>query len=657
LRDTADGIIGLPLPSKNRIVQNIIRDYLPTAIATLIEPMWILINRLLCMLQPLEELQGSHSRACKSISLNYSSLPPQLTILKAARAGHLLLASVCAMALLANLLATALAGLLFQDTLPVSKPALFSPPYEAKFVSINGSAGPLVDRSPAMSQIEYSGAYQGSTGEAHFLASESNYTRNTSLPAWIDSDAMYLPFLYSEAVAPNSTRQYEAQTQFFSAKASCKPLEFGVDYQLRLWMHSSAKVFSIKVRDEEGKETTCYSNLTSSTTYMGIYLGAAGQKPSSQACRTGHNAAELLTTLGASFNATQHQQDTCMSTVVVGWMRKFQGGDCTEYYVPYPNGTMRAFNVPPSYWEDAHPNNTFLLSCQPKLTIGNATVLVDSAGILQQKAVHLSPRPDQSTQAQDPYFSTGVANFLAQSNRFIFRSLIPIGHNNSFAGEPLHYFINRAVGTTQLTDPVAPLPTWEDVEAPLNEAYTRLFAIWLGVNKDLLFERADNASSELLGSIITMEERILFRTPMFIISEAILALYILVAVILYFRRPVRYLPRMPMSIAAVISLFAASAAVRDLRGTEEYTAEEREQCLNDLDARYGYGSYVGGDGSVHVGIEKAPFVTAMETTRFEGSRVDKEIRRSEGKGEKERADVRYAAVEGTERPSSGVSDV
>jgi hypothetical protein len=57
--------------------------------------MWILINRLLCMLQPLEELQGSHSRACKSISLNYNSLPPQLTILKAARAGHLACNCTC----------------------------------------------------------------------------------------------------------------------------------------------------------------------------------------------------------------------------------------------------------------------------------------------------------------------------------------------------------------------------------------------------------------------------------------------------------------------------------------------------------------------------------------------------------------------------------
>ncbi|KAF2824129.1 hypothetical protein CC86DRAFT_408236 [Ophiobolus disseminans] len=103
---------GLPLPSTNNFAQNLIREYLPTAIATMIEPGWILINRLLCMLQPLEALQGSRS-ASKTISLNYNSLPPQLTIFRAIRAGHFTLASVCAMALLANLLATAFAGLLF----------------------------------------------------------------------------------------------------------------------------------------------------------------------------------------------------------------------------------------------------------------------------------------------------------------------------------------------------------------------------------------------------------------------------------------------------------------------------------------------------------------------------------------------------------------
>jgi hypothetical protein len=627
-------------------------QYLPTAIATLIEPIWILINRLLCMLQPLEELQRTSARASRSISLNYNSLPPQLTIIKAARAGHLLLALVCSMALLANLLATAFASLLFQDTLAISRPVSFSPPYNASFVHIDGSVGPPVSqRSTEISRSEYSGAYQGGTGEAHFLASESNYTRNTSLPGWSDKDAMYLPFFSSKTMAQNGAKLYQAQTKSFSAKANCKALVFGVDYELRLWVSSGgAEAFNVTIQDTDGKEIICYSKLNyGKGQTLGYNMGFRSRVPGYQSCRSGQNAAELLTTLGAGVNATQHQQETCGSTVVIGWMRTFQGGDCAKMVANYPS--------PPLGSEEAQPNNTFLMSCQPRLMIGNATIMVNSAGVLQSKATNVSHYSDISVQSQDAYVPTGVRSLMAQANLFIFRSLVPIAHNDTFASEMFHYFVNRAAGNVRLTDPNEPLPQWEDVEEPLNKAYTRLFAIWLSVNKDLLFVRSSNATTQVPGTIITMEERIVFRTSMFIISEIILSLYIIVAILVYYHRPARYLSRMPIDIASVISLFAASAAVKDLQGTSDFTAKEREEHLNDLDVRYGYGSYIGGDGSVHVGIEKVPFVTAMKTTRFEHSRVDKELRRRNRDGVKDRAGVQYSAVEDAERRPSGVSDM
>ena len=49
--------------------------------------------------------------------------------------------------------------------------------------------------------------------------------------------------------------------------------------------------------------------------------------------------------------------------------------------------------------------------------------------------------------------------------------------------------------------------------------------------------------------------------------------------------------------------------------------------MKSLGSRYGYGSYVGSDGSVHVGIKKTPFVRYMKEVTFVGSRVDKEMRK------------------------------
>ena len=77
----------------------------------------------------------------------------------------------------------------------------------------------------------------------------------------------------------------------------------------------------------------------------------------------------------------------------------------------------------------------------------------------------------------------------------------------------------------------------------------------------------------------------------------------------------------------------ASAAVEDMRGTADFTNKEREKHLQGLDCRYGYGSFVGRDGSAHVGIEKMPFVQRRKATTFEHSRAHLELLRRNRKKE------------------------
>lgn len=134
----------------------------------------------------------------------------------------------------------------------------------------------------------------------------------------------------------------------------------------------------------------------------------------------------------------------------------------------------------------------------------------------------------------------------------------------------------------------------------------------------------------IAGVIVTLEDRIFFTVSLFFISEIILGVYIIVSILVYIHRPGRYFARMPTSIAATIALFASSAAVKDLQGTAQMTNKERDGHLKDQ--RYRYGSYIGSDGSVHVGIEKMPFVQHMKEVEFEGTRVEKELRRRKAKG-------------------------
>lgn len=67
---------------------------------------------------------------------------------------------------------------------------------------------------------------------------------------------------------------------------------------------------------------------------------------------------------------------------------------------------------------------------------------------------------------------------------------------------------------------------------------------------------------------------------------------------------------MPTSIAAIIALFAAGSAVQDLEGTSLFSKKERRAHLRVLGHRYGYGKFLGFDGSIQVGIEKEPFLQA-----------------------------------------------
>jgi hypothetical protein len=615
--------------------------------------MWILINRLLCILQPLEELHRTHAPAAKSISLNYNSIPPQLTIVQAVRSGNLLLASVCGMVLLANVLAIAFAGLLFQDILPLSRPASFLPPFAATFVSINGSSGPPRNEKPTISAANYSGAYQGGTGEDQFLVAESNYTRNTSLPSWADKDAMYLPFFGHGFSDQTERHKYQARTKYFSAEPNCKPLVFNDDYHLQLltnatsddgeiFLRTRAMRFDIQIPDKHAKNVTCYPPVPES---FGAGLGLRSQMDVLKACRLGKLSAELVTTLTALLpNATQHEHDTCSSVVVLGWMR-------TTNQHCIPADVWSPSQESPTDLEQANAHNTFLLSCRPRLEVGDASVVVDSDGLLQEKAMDVVPEPDQNPQTLDKYSTNGVSNLIAQSNLFLFRLLESTYHNDSFASEYIHYFMNRAAGNLRLTNPSEPLPRFEDVEQPMRMAYKRHFAIWLGVNKELLFLPSSDAAANVTGTIITLEERLLFNTPLFIVSEVILSIYVIMSMVMYLRCPGRYLARMPTSIAAVIALFAASAAVKDLQGTSNMTSRERDKYLNDTGCIYGYGSYVGGDGSVHVGIEKVPFVRKMKETRFEHSRADREMRQRTARvGRKGNVGVRYKPLEGTDCP-------
>lgn len=74
------------------------------------------------------------------------------------------------------------------------------------------------------------------------------------------------------------------------------------------------------------------------------------------------------------------------------------------------------------------------------------------------------------------------------------------------------------------------------------------------------------------------------------------------------------------------------------------TNKERDKYLKDIDAQYGDESYVGGDGSVHISIEKVPFVTYTKQTTFVGCRFETEIGKHADRNKDVNATISYTAL-------------
>jgi hypothetical protein len=518
--------------------------------------------------------------------VNYSSLPPQLVVFKALRARHYVLAAVCTMALLANVLAIAFAGLFHHGIMEIRRPTIFQPPLGAMFISIDGGIGPASDMY--MGSNITSGAYRGGNGKDQFYVAESNYTNGTPLPPWTDNKFFYIPFMAGLSDEPTGKDRYEAEAIALGAELDCSVLELGSTFHVDL-----AKGVNITVTFGETKAectTPPYIVVTSS--------GPSTDSAEGPVCQRGDIALERAYTLEAkNANVSLAEKQICWETVVFGWLRDPEG-TCT-------NQTRKI--VP-----DA--NNSFFVQCRPRLVIGHERIEVDAEGRLSKEVTTL-PRTLESNETKSMFNDT-PSGLIGQSNRYIFQSTRPAWHNDSLATEYINYFASRMANNSRLLDPKQSLPTLADVQVPLSKAYSNLFAIWLGLNKEqLLVPRANGSANSSSGWIVVREERLFLSTALFAIAEGILAMYTVIAIVVYLRRPGAYLPRLPTSIASVIGLFAASGAVRDLRGTSRFESQERANHLEKLDARYGYGNYVGVDGMVHVGIEKTPFVRLRTETQ------------------------------------------
>lgn len=602
---------GIPLPSSNRFVRQMLENYVPTIIATLIEPVWVMLNRLLCALQPFEELRKGAATARRSIELNYVSMPPQLAIVKAIVERRFLLGAVCFMALLANLLAVAFGAMFNEATVSVAIAMNFTQVYQPLFKAIDGKAGP------------YGTTPKDGAGLDQVYITMSNLTTGTSMPVWTDDNSFYLPF--APAVTTDETRKYRATTRAFRASLQCRHLQQGSPDSWSLTIGSQSQTtwpatanLSVHISDSQFGVSSCVAENLAIVTQL-----------DDDQCPQGDTAMEIVTTMWAPGNSSLAEHDACRKLVVSGWFRSPAGDACMR---GSENGTSSQWNV--SVTDDG----ATVIACMPGLATQSVHVTVSPEGIVDSVDV-LSP-PDTDI---PKYFTGDPEQLILQANNFLINNgeeygVSPGGtwHNDSFSSNWNNYIMELIAGNDNTLNPRSRPPSSVEAVALFSAMYSKLFAIWLGIHHTEFLEQTAHTPIETVGEMLQEETRITISKPMFWIAIAILATYALVILAVYARRPDRFLPYLPTTIASIIALFAASRTVRSFIEYAHLSERERNMRLAECDLRFGYGTFVGTDHNIHTGIEQELFIT-REQARISGcasrtglSAFSKSLRPSKG---------------------------
>ncbi|KAK7954548.1 hypothetical protein PG988_015242 [Apiospora saccharicola] len=164
---------GLSLPIDSQLALGVLENYVPIVFATLVESLWVLLNRLLAAIQPFAELQRGHSPGHKSIDLSL--------------------------------------GALFNEL-----PVIEDEPVEISTLQI-----PTINNDSLTSLAEVYASPGGFTD--HFTIANVHWSTGSKLPPWLTEEYYFLPFDLDRMLGV-AAASYTARTYGVTTVPSCKPL-------------------------------------------------------------------------------------------------------------------------------------------------------------------------------------------------------------------------------------------------------------------------------------------------------------------------------------------------------------------------------------------------------------------------------------------------
>ncbi|KAK1718589.1 uncharacterized protein CLUP02_07930 [Colletotrichum lupini] len=580
---------GLIRPTTNFELLQILENYIPTLFATFLEPFWVLVNRLLCIIQPFKDLWSGRRSARGSIDAKYTSLPPQLVVWRAARSGHFVLVAICLLALLSNLLAVGLGGIFNELPISVNRTSRFQQRIKTTF------------NNDTVNSFDSHSTFYGNviSYEMHFYIAMNNITQGTALPPWVSKDYFFQPF----PIAPGEESRsdtYTARTRGFSTIPSC--IDAGTT---KSWGRAPVLNYTYK----RGGETVpgC------PTTYQPQKLDL--NKTTSSGEISGPSSAETVGVL-------KDDHTPCGIPLILSWSR-----------------TSEVQNR-----EDGEIDTWFAV-CTPEFTTSMFDVTVDPVGhVLHAKQVSKpSFTPDLPIQKNTTDTVTTYVNDLIEGFAFPW-------HNNTLSKDWMNYLIKIQPGYADILDPLT-IPNPKALIPVIERTYRQFYVIFLSLNLDFFDNYTQPVI--ITGTEHHIETRIFMDTAAFIISLSVLALNIVVAITLYGFTIKHFLPRMPTTIGSILAYLAPSRAVREYEWPDSAGSGDskdgprgrkngRGSGTGGIDKQaptFSFGRYVGDDGRAHVGIEVDPYVVPVKLSALRKGDTEPRtglLRRILGRGKKER---------------------
>lgn len=505
--------------------------------------------------------------ASMSILLEYTSVPPQLVFWRSLVARHWLLATVCAVTAVANVLTVGLSGLFeIRDS------------NQEISILLDQEVIPKFNTSPAMNLAS------GRVGQPLSVLL-ANLSENVPLPPWTSPEYYFIPFsLPSEEDA--SVLSYNVPTIGIGSQLDCREMKESNSSLLFTWTlsHDAMQAnFTASETLPDGTLIRCYS--PNGTT--GHPAPARETQVYLRGSPEGRRGVEIfIQPIPAYAFGTPQEKYACPRMLVAGWVKASITLGSQMSKTSYgPTANITSASIDPTF-----------MMCKPTFRTATFDVVVDKKGYVLNYT-----RSSPLSQQVDDYVAWTIWN----ATTFLVGA--PPGylewHNDTIAGDWFNLFLKKL--SPSVLDPNSPMPEFSTLADLVSNVYSRLYAVTIESNKTT-FLRAEPGTS--VTAIKTVQElRVFLSTTMSIIVLTILILDVVVAIFIYIQVPKPFLHRMPTSVGALLAYCASSHLLQDLREIRA-TRSEVTKLLRQKGDVYGFGKHMGTDGEVHVGIERQPYL-------------------------------------------------